>query len=34
LTALARRLINLVWALIRDNRTFTTEAPTPTATAA
>ena len=34
LIALARRLINLVWALIRDNRTFTTEAPTPMATAA
>jgi transposase len=34
LIALARRLVNLIWALIRDNRTFTTEAPTPTATAA
>jgi transposase len=34
LIALARRLINLIWALIRDNRTFTTEAPTPAATAA
>lgn len=34
LIALARRLVNLVWALIRDNRTFTTEAPTPTTTAA
>jgi transposase len=34
LIALARRLINLVWALIRDNRTFTTEAPTPAAAAA
>jgi transposase len=34
LIALARRLINLVWALIRDSRTFTTEAPTPMATAA
>ena len=34
LIALARRLINLVWALIRDNRTFTIEAPTPMATAA
>jgi transposase len=34
LIALARRLVNLVWALIRDNRTFTAEAPTPTATAA
>jgi transposase len=34
LIALARRLVNLVWALIRDNRTFTTEAPTPTAAAA
>jgi transposase len=34
LIALARRLVNLVWALIRDNRTFTTEAPTPAATAA
>ena len=32
--ALARRLINLIWALIRDNRTFTTEAPAPMATAA
>lgn len=32
--ALARRLVNLIWALIRDNRTFTTEAPTPAASAA
>jgi transposase len=34
LIALARRLVNLVWALIRDNRTFTTEAPAPVATTA
>ena len=34
LIALARQLVNLVWALIRDNRMFTTEAPTPAATAA
>ena len=34
LIALARQLVNLVWALIRDNRTFTTEAPAPAATAA
>ena len=34
LIALARRLVNLVWALIRDNRTFTTAPPTPAATAA
>jgi hypothetical protein len=34
LIALARRLINLIRALIRDNRTFTTEAPAPAATAA
>lgn len=34
LIALARRLVNLIWALIRDNRSFTTEAPTPAATAA
>jgi transposase len=34
LIALARRLVNLIWALIRDNRTFTTEAPAPAATAA
>ena len=34
LIALARRLIDVIWALIRDNRTFTTEAPTPMATAA
>jgi transposase len=34
LIALARRLVNLVWALIRDNRTFTTEAPAPAAAAA
>lgn len=34
LIALARRLVNLVWALIRDNRPFTTEAPAPAATAA
>lgn len=35
LIALARRLVNLVWALIRDNRTFTTTPPTtPAATAA
>lgn len=33
LIALARRLVDLVWALIRDNRTFTTEAPAPIATA-
>jgi transposase len=34
LIALARRLVDLVWALIRDNRRFTVEAPTPpTATA-
>jgi transposase len=32
LIALARRLVDLVWALIRDNRRFTIEAPTPTAT--
>jgi transposase len=34
LIALARQLVNLVWALIRDNRMFTTEPPTPAATAA
>jgi transposase len=34
LIALARRLVDLVWALLRDNRRFTTEAPAPTATAA
>lgn len=34
LIALARRLVNLVWALIRDNRTFTTTPPTRAATAA
>lgn len=34
LIALARRLVDLVWALIRDNRSFTTEAPAPPATAA
>ncbi|GAA1859504.1 IS110 family transposase [Pseudonocardia ailaonensis] len=34
LIALARRLVDLVWALLRDNRPFTTEAPAPTATAA
>jgi hypothetical protein len=34
LIALARRLVNLIWALIRDNRTFTTEAPAPAAAAA
>jgi transposase len=34
LLALARRLVDLVWALIRDNRIFTTEAPTPVAGAA
>lgn len=34
LIALARRLVNLVWALIRDNRTFTTTPPTPATTAA
>lgn len=34
LIALARRLVDLIWALIRDNRTFTTEAPAPAAPAA
>ncbi|QIS05128.1 IS110 family transposase [Nocardia brasiliensis] len=34
LIALARRLVDLVWALIRDNRTFTAEAPTPITAAA
>jgi transposase len=34
LLTLARRLVDLVWALIRDNRVFTTEAPAPVATAA
>lgn len=34
LIALARRLVDLIWALIRDNRRFTTKAPTPAATAA
>jgi transposase len=34
LIALARRLVDLVWALIRDNRTFTAEAPAPAATTA
>jgi transposase len=34
LIALARRLVDIIWALIRDNRHFTTEAPAPTATAA
>lgn len=34
LIALARRLVDLVWALIRDNRSFTTEAPTPAVSAA
>lgn len=34
LIALARRLVDLVWALIRDNRTFTTEAPAPAVSAA
>lgn len=34
LLALARRLVDLVWALIRDNRTFTAAPPTPAATAA
>jgi transposase len=34
LIALARQLVNLVWALIRDNRMFTTEPPSPAATAA
>ena len=34
LIALARRLVSLVWALIRDNRRFTTQTPTLMATAA
>lgn len=34
LIALARRLVDLVWALIRDNRTFTTEVPAPAVNAA
>ena len=34
LIAFARRLVDLVWALIRDNRCFTTEAPAPAATTA
>ncbi|MEU7815484.1 transposase, partial [Pseudonocardia sp. NPDC049154] len=34
LIALARRLVDLIWALLRDNRRFTTEAPAPAATAA
>lgn len=34
LIALARRLVDLVWALLRDNRRYTTEAPTPAITAA
>ena len=34
LIALARRLVSLVWALIRDNRRFTTQTPTSMATAA
>lgn len=34
LIALARRLVDLVWALIRDSRTFTIEAPAPAASAA
>ena len=34
LIALARQLVNVVWALIRDNRMFTTEPPAPAATAA
>lgn len=29
LIALARRLVDVIWALTRDNRSFTTEAPTP-----
>ncbi|MET8801067.1 IS110 family transposase [Nocardia sp. NPDC004568] len=34
LIALARRLIDVIWALVRDNRTFTIEAPTPISVAA
>jgi transposase len=34
LIALARRLVDVIWALIRDNRRFTTEAPTPAAATA
>ncbi|MFQ6332199.1 transposase, partial [Nocardia sp. CWNU-33] len=34
LIALARRLIDVIWALIRDNRTFTIEAPAPISAAA
>ena len=34
LIALARRLVSLVWDLIRDNRRFTTQTPTLMATAA
>lgn len=34
LIALARRLIDVIWALTRDNRSFTTEAPTPISAAA
>jgi transposase len=33
LIALARRLVDLVWALLRDNRQFTAEAPAPAVTA-
>ncbi|MGW4773454.1 hypothetical protein ACWEO2_36145 [Nocardia sp. NPDC004278] len=34
LIALARRLIDVVWALTRDNRTFAIEAPAPISAAA
>lgn len=34
LIALARRLIDVIWALIRDNRTFAAEAPAPLSAAA
>ncbi|CAM4528971.1 IS110 family transposase [Nocardia ninae] len=34
LIALARRLIDVIWALTRDNRTFTNEAPAPISAAA
>jgi hypothetical protein len=33
LLALARRLVDVLWALLRDNRTFTQTAPQPATTA-
>jgi hypothetical protein len=34
LLALARRLVDVLWALLRDNRKFTPTAPQPATTAA